>query len=120
MCVGQTSAQITRFQIGVIGKNSFLLSPWASRLRNLSTEIRIPRMIGLPPKISGFAVIRPSSFSSIMLPDDTPAHGRLTTAFPFIQSPPFLRGWVRVRGLAYKAEPPAVAGGQAKGRLRAD
>src|SRR6266404_4418983 len=57
-------------------------SPWASRLRIISTEIRIPRMIGLPPKISGLAVIRPSSFSLIMSPDDTPAHGLLTSKLP--------------------------------------
>jgi hypothetical protein len=59
--VGQTGPNIVNLQVGVIVEDGFPCLSLVRRLRINSTEIRMPRIIGLPPKMSGLAVTRESS-----------------------------------------------------------
>lgn len=66
MGIGEAGADVFGLEIGESSRIASAVSPCAKRLRISSTEMRMPRMIGLPPKIFGLAVSRLSKASSCM------------------------------------------------------
>src|SRR5215216_6193505 len=64
MSISKTGPEVIRYQIRVVREDGLRSFP-LSKLRMSSTEMRMPRMMGLPPKISGFTVTRLRSVSSI-------------------------------------------------------
>jgi len=66
VCIGHTRPDVVRFEAGIVGENLLRRLSLASRLRISSTEILIPRTMGLPPKMSRSAVMRARSLGSIM------------------------------------------------------
>ena len=61
MRVRRTGANILGLKLGIVLQNCLGVHPWLNRLSTSSTEMRMSRTMGLPPKMSGRAVIRDSS-----------------------------------------------------------
>jgi hypothetical protein len=68
MGVREARLDIGARQARIVGQDVFHGFACASRLRISSTEILIPRMIGLPPKMAGSEVMCESSSRSFMFP----------------------------------------------------
>src|SRR5829696_3019577 len=62
MSISKTGPEVIGFQIRVVREDGLRSLPLSKQ-----TEMRMPRMMGLPPKISGFTVMRVRSVSSIMV-----------------------------------------------------
>jgi hypothetical protein len=60
--ISKTGPEVIRFQIRVVREDGL---PLSKQTENEFEEMRMPRMMGLPPKISGFTVTRLRSVSSI-------------------------------------------------------